>query len=170
MATKNICDVDLLTNITEDTKAIVEENGNLHRINIIDFYHPIGSIYMNVNEVDPAIFFGGTWEKIEDRFLLASGSAFPNGTTGGESQHTLSVNEMPAHGHDIRNVGGSGTNGLCGVGTATGVDGNNWAFVDAASDASNNASGVFGATNTGGGQPHNNMPPFVAVNVYVRVS
>ena len=37
--------------------------------------YPVGSIYMSVNDVDPSFLFSGTvWEKIEDTFLLGSGS------------------------------------------------------------------------------------------------
>jgi hypothetical protein len=36
MATKNICEVDLLSCMTENTNAIVEENGSLRRVNLND--------------------------------------------------------------------------------------------------------------------------------------
>lgn len=62
--------------------------------------YPIGSIYMSINDVDPATIFGGTWEKIADgTFLMASGNTHAVGTTGGEAEHTLSVDEMPSHNH-----------------------------------------------------------------------
>ena len=49
---------------------------------------------MSVNNTSPASLFGGTWEKIQDRFLLASGSSYSLGATGGEKEHnhTLSSN------------------------------------------------------------------------------
>ena len=42
---------------------------------ILDKMHPIGSIYMTMDANSPSVYLGGTWEKIEARFLLASSSA-----------------------------------------------------------------------------------------------
>lgn len=61
--------------------------------------HPVGSIYMNISEVNPNELFGGTWEKLEDKFLLAAGPTFSLGTSGGEINHTLTVAEIPSHTH-----------------------------------------------------------------------
>ena len=43
---------------------------------------------MSVNATNPAELFGGTWEQIKDRFLLAAGDAYAAGSTGGEATHT----------------------------------------------------------------------------------
>lgn len=52
--------------------------------NIIDIIYPVGSIYMSVNTTDPSSLFPNTtWEKIENRFLLSSGSSYNSGDTGG---------------------------------------------------------------------------------------
>ena len=58
--------------------------------------YPVGSIYMSVNSTDPSTLFGGSWERIQDRFLLASGSTYGAGTTGGSAKATL-----PAHTHTL---------------------------------------------------------------------
>lgn len=50
--------------------------------------YPIGSIYMSINNTNPGLVFGGTWERIQDTFLLAAGNTYQNGTTGGEASHT----------------------------------------------------------------------------------
>lgn len=50
--------------------------------------YPVGSVYISVLSVSPASLFGGTWEKIEGKFLLAAGSSFGLGTEGGSSAHT----------------------------------------------------------------------------------
>ncbi len=81
------------------------------------------------------------------RFVLGvtSGSGFEMGDTGGEAEHTLTVDEMPAHTHTVR------TNKLQ-------ADGN-------ASNPSGIVSGVQEtgpSGSTGGGDPHNNMPPYIA--------
>lgn len=55
---------------------------------LIDMVYPVGSIYMSVNAADPAALFGGTWERLKDRFLLAAGDTYTAGSTGGEATHT----------------------------------------------------------------------------------
>lgn len=70
-------------------------------------YYPVGSIYMSVNNINPANFFGGTWERLKSRFLLgADDSTYKLGGTGGSTthkhttgNHTLTVDEMPNHSH-----------------------------------------------------------------------
>lgn len=47
--------------------------------------YPVGSIYMSVNSTNPSTLFGGSWERIQDTFLLASGSTYGAGTTGGSA-------------------------------------------------------------------------------------
>lgn len=63
--------------------------------------YPVGSIYMSVNSTDPSTLFGGSWERIQDRFLLASGNSYGAGSTGGSADsvvvsHTHTQN---AHSH-----------------------------------------------------------------------
>ena len=59
--------------------------------------YPVGSLYMSVNSTDPTNFFGGTWEQIEDRFLLAAGSTYTAGTTGGSADAVI-----VSHNHNIQ--------------------------------------------------------------------
>ena len=135
--------------------------------------YPVGSIYLSVNDTDPATLFGGTWERIsQGRSLLGAGSNvanstdywgsyaagaenFPAGEMGGEVTHTLTVDEMPSHTHDER-LEWSNT-AAWGV-TGTGPDAH--AVVDQGS--------VTGAT--GGGKPHNNIPQSLVVFMWERVS
>lgn len=41
--------------------------------------YPIGSIYMSFNSTEPSILFGGTQERIKDRFILAAGDSYTAG-------------------------------------------------------------------------------------------
>lgn len=77
---------------------------------VFNVVYPVGSIYMSVNNVNPATLFGGTWEKIEGKFLLGASSGHSLGETGGAEKvnytpagsvgnHTLTAAEMPAHTH-----------------------------------------------------------------------
>lgn len=64
----------------------------------------------------PAALFGGTWERIEGRFIMGASSAYPVGTTGGSATHTQTVAEMPSHNH-------SGSTGSAGSHSHTGSSG-----------------------------------------------
>ena len=59
--------------------------------------YPIGSIYINTADINPSTFIGGTWQKIEDRFLVGAGEEFSIGDTGGKSEYI--ADDMPAHTH-----------------------------------------------------------------------
>ena len=54
---------------------------------------------MSVNGADPSTLFGGTWERIKDTFLLASGDVYAENTSGGSTTVTLTTNEIPSHSH-----------------------------------------------------------------------
>ena len=52
-------------------------------------FFPVGSIYMSVDSTSPASIFGGTWEQILGKFLLASDDVITDGTiTTAGSYHT----------------------------------------------------------------------------------
>ena len=61
---------------------------------MIDLLYPVGAIYMSMNDVNPSTLFGGTWEQIQDRFLLCSSSSKQ---TGGST--TISTSNLPSHKH-----------------------------------------------------------------------
>lgn len=62
--------------------------------------YPVGAIYMSMNATDPGTLFGGTWERINDKFLLGVGDTYKKaGAYGGEATHTLTAAEMPSHSH-----------------------------------------------------------------------
>lgn len=127
-------------------------------LDLIDVIYPVGSIYMSVNDVNPEILFGGEWERIQDRFLLASGTTYTNGATGGEATHTLTINEMPSHRHSRMTQ----PQGFAEQDTRKN---------DIISPASGSANTVTKYSDyTGGGQAHNNMPPYLVVNVWKRVN
>lgn len=124
----------------------------------INLVYPVGSIYMSVNDVSPSTLFGGSWEKIEDTFLLASGSTFALGQTGGEINHTLTIDEMPSHSHPQSLIGSDQEpNGAA----YNWVNSNNNRYLYSGNDL---------AISAGGDQPHNNMPPYLVVNIWKRIS
>lgn len=66
--------------------------------------YPIGAIYISISDVNPEVYFGGTWERIQDRFLLAAGDNYEAGSTGGKSGYKLRAN-IGALGNETRALG-----------------------------------------------------------------
>lgn len=56
--------------------------------------YPVGSIYIAVDETNPATLFGGTWSQITNRFLLGSGTRAA-GATGGSEETTIKRSDLP---------------------------------------------------------------------------
>ena len=121
-------------------------------------YFPIGYIYLSTVEIDASTLnerYGGTWEQIKDMFLLCCGDKYSAGSTGGESEHTLTVDELPSHSHGAN----MSANYCVNKGTANYI-------VDYVEGANNN----LYINDTGGDIAHNNMPPYLAVYAYQRIS
>lgn len=127
---------------------------------IIDIVYPVGSIYMSVNATDPSKLFSGTaWEKLEGRFLLGSSSTYANGATGGEATHTLTAVEMPTHRHSIYYPNAGGPYGDANISYPEGSGVNKtWQAEMCKTEIA------------GDGVAHNNMPPYLVVNMWKRIS
>ena len=91
-------DTEIKAMIAQETQDREEEIAEMER-NFLNYLYPVGSIYMTVSETSPAVLFGGTWEKIEGKFLLSSSSSHANGSTGGAETHKLKYEETPYHEH-----------------------------------------------------------------------
>lgn len=135
---------------------------------VIDMVYPVGAIYMSVNSANPGNLFGGKWEQIKDRFMLACGDTYAAGSTGGEAQHTLTVEEMPEHRHSSSSYQDGYPNDttskdkFC-TWVNNGPHGNN--------NSPNTAeSGPIRTSWVGGSQPHNNMPPYLTVYMWKRTA
>ena len=50
----------------------------------------------------PASFIGGTWERIEGKFIMGASDTYPAGSTGGSATHTQAQNEVAGHIHGQR--------------------------------------------------------------------
>lgn len=165
--------------------------------------YPIGSIYMNVNNVEPSTIFGGSWERMPSgRMLINSGDGFNLGQIGGEKEHRLTEDELASHSHDVNNINGNTTSTAKLVGKFSSSIRPNGDITDVpyrngfgivskeseygihAKDGGNSSPGrnyVIDASHnhtinlninmlpSGKNQPHNNMPPYIVVNMWKRI-
>ncbi len=124
---------------------------------LLDYLHPVGSIFQSTASTSPAKLFGGTWEQVKDVFLLAAGDSHAAGSTGGEETHTLTKAEIPDHAHTLKYTGQSVTEGVNAI-----------RLYQAASNQYNAYSG--GQSSDCGDKAHNNMPPYLAVYTWRRTA
>lgn len=125
---------------------------------------------MSTVATNPRTLLGfGTWEQIKDRFLLAAGSTYKAGATGGEATHKLTVSEIPRHRHRMR-IGWGDDNGKFNTLDAATGKGSSWG---SAGDFHYDGGKLFsadGKTLVDGDKAHNNMPPYLAVYVWKRTA
>lgn len=155
--------------------AYFEKNVFVGGKTLVDLIYPVGSVYISFNnKADPSMLFGGTWERIRNRFLWAATENGVMGETGGEESHKLTIKEMPSHkGHLSAGIDGHVPMGK----------GNYEGYLNKDVVASPYPGGGYRGWNVyagnemhpaseavGGGQPHNNMPPFIQVAMWKRIA
>lgn len=118
--------------------------------------YPVNSIYISYSHTSPAELFGGTWTRIESRFLWGCSSSETIGKTAGAKTHTLTVDEMPSHRHGAHNL------------NTTGYTTENLPFT--AGGSKKGYSGNLYTLYSGGGAAHNNMPPYIQVSIWRRTA
>lgn len=138
--------------------------------------YPVGAIYISAVSTSPASLFGGTWEQMKDRFLLGAGGSYSAGGTGGDASHihttgshTLTINEIPSHNHgqrygDVPWVDGKG------VGSSMGGNTTVYGTLTTLKQNMTQDTGGSGAHNHGNTGSASNMPPYLAVYMWKRVS
>ena len=113
---------------------------------------------MSFNSTEPSILFGGTQERIKDRFILAAGDSYAAGTTGGEETHKLTIDEMPKHRHSLDSLSYSTDP------SAIDTNGNGVGY------KKNPTYPIYASTYAGGDAAHNNMPPYLVAYMWYRTA
>ncbi len=145
---------------------VVELQNKSNETIIQKVWLPVGTLYYNQNDISEDIkrYFYGTWERAKGFFAVAvdeDDSDFVEGKTGGEKTHKLTVNEMPSHSHNIV----YSNNGKF---IQFGTGGNNYNLQWGSAGFNGGAETI--AASTGGGQAHNNLPPYKSFYAWIRVS
>ena len=141
------CDVRVAQGATTITNSNITDrkpaSPNVYSASILDLIYPVGAIAIGAK---PSI---GTWERIQGRFLWASNTAHPAGNTGGSETVSLGDNNMPysAIMDKQSNAGGWGAQFVT-------VPSGNYVMGAKGSDAT----------------PHENMPPYLSVDMWRRTA
>ena len=86
----------------QNTLSVGENEELLYNLKpLADLIYPIGSLYFTQDQsFNPNQQFGGSLERIENKFIYAVSASASAGQQGGSSTQTLSVSNMPSHSHN----------------------------------------------------------------------
>lgn len=140
--------------------------------------YPVGSIYMSVKSTSPATLFGGTWVRWGNgRVPVGVDTTQKEFNSvekiGGEKTHRLTEDEMPAHQHFADNNNGeeklTGNIGNMGF-SASSDEGASYCYtLDWGYRSSRTDTGIKTAA-AGGGDPHNNLQPYITCYMWKRTA
>lgn len=151
---------------------------------LLDTFYPVGSIFITTVSTNPSSYMGGTWVRFGNGQTLVGVNESDEDfntveKTGGEKQHVLTKDEMPRHNHEARDVNGRKAyfwawSGGPHPAPTLWIPGGNVA--GGAMPAGNNplmskqSWEGYTTTDTGGGNSHNNLQPYITVYMWKRTA
>ena len=133
------------------------------RVNYADLFNAISTTYGSATITDEDDGF--RLPNLKGRVPVGYDSAVvaynAMGKTGGESTHTLTVNEMPSHSHTTTSSSTVGMAKIDGYNTPAGLD-------TTSGEMNNKSVEPITIENTGGGAAHNNMQPYIIVSYLIK--
>lgn len=154
---------------------------------ILNTVYPVGSLYTSFNSTSPANIVGGTWVQIQNCFLMAAGSSYAIGTSGGSATHThtsaahthttaghtLTVNEMPSHKHGIYSGYGDTSNNTDAFRYQYWASNNqkfNTFLSESVGGGASHSHGDTGSTTPGNTGSSSSLPPYKTIYMWQRTA
>jgi microcystin-dependent protein len=159
---------------------------------LLNLVFPVGSIRMTVSAADESAFLGGTWTRWgTGRVPVGVDTSNTNFNTaektGGESAHTLSTAELPAHNHSFSGTVKVNSNGTHTHRASTGAykvgsgSGSSYYYMTNNGSTNSQATGSAGSHihsatvsgtigSTGSGSGHNNLQPYITCYFWRRTA
>ena len=156
------------TNDVNLIKKLVDENTKEIK-KIADKMYPVGSIYFSVNPENPTDLFGGKWVKwAAGRVPVGVDSSDVNFNdvekTGGQTEHTLSVEEIPSHDHKIPALSGT-TEGIELLSGRIETQTDSFESHSHKVTISESVTGKVGSN-----KAHNNLQPYITCYMWKRIA
>lgn len=141
----------------------------------------VGAVLFSFNDdFSPSALYGGSWERITDRFLIGAGGSYALGSTGGAAEVALTSANNGSHTHNVHAyVNGSGAvfdqsfESTAYNETYLKYDTEGAGIVWTPGETQNNVLLTFlagGAQPSGSGAPFSILPPYLAVYWWRRVA
>lgn len=123
--------------------------------------HPVGSIYQTISPENPSVTFGGgTWERIEGRFIMGASDTYPAGSTGGSNTVPINKDNLSKTTIDVY--------GIYKI-TETGNKIDTLTYANQGA-TSGEWSKIAETSELGSGIPLNILPPYYSVYIWRRVA
>ena len=128
-----------------------------------------------MNDVSPGSFIGGTWTQIGGRTLVGAGTVtdennlsqtFTLGAAKGELKHKLTVTELAKHRHVVESRNDGNPDGW----SDKSSEANRQYWNTGDNSFSQQYNKIPSTADTGGDGYHNNLQPYLVVNMWKRVS
>lgn len=147
-------------NKPDKSTAINADNLNFNFNEVLNLIYPVGSIMIKEDEIDYSSYLGFEWEKVFAGVTLVGLDTTQTefnaiGKTGGEKEHTLTLEEMPSHYHEL----GYDTGALLSAGSERGNAGSGTTYGQG-----------WNTKSIGGSQSHNNLQPYQVVAFWKRIA
>lgn len=137
---------------------------------VVERDHPVGSLYISNDPTSPASLFGGTWEQIKDRFILAAGDTYAAGSTGGSPTHTHDVSGNAAIGVMRNTTAYDSSGAILSTEFPSNLYGHTHEY-DSIFDRSNAFYSTMSCIKTkGNANEQSNIPPYIAAYVWKRIA
>jgi len=165
--------------VSENNQVTWDEVVNKPDVVVWDELYPINSVYISFSNNPPS---RGTWALIASgTFLVSAGGGLSPDDTGGEATHVLTAAELPAHNHSVSvaiESDGAHThtvNDSYVSSAGSGIEsGGEYSQASLTKTTTSDGAHIHTATvtegNIGSGAAHNNMPPYIAVNMWRRTA
>ena len=149
-----------------DRLTALESGENIENIMLANY--PVGSIYFSIDSENPSNKFGGTWEAWGAGRVPVGVDAGDTDfatveKTGGESTVTLTESQIPSHRHGF-------TDGAKAIVYDTPVLATTGNDFQAFRAPTSGTLGVTGTSDTGGGDSHNNLQPYITCYMWKRTA
>lgn len=140
--------------------------------------HPVGSYYFSADPTNPSQIFGGVWQRIKDRFILAAGDNYNAGDIGGAAEVALTQGQLPKTYGLIADMvlqaeTGIGVGGIVSRGYSIGTASKVATSAGSTTHTHTEGVGMYSdraEINFGNNEAHNNMPPYIVAYCWQRIA
>lgn len=127
-------------------------------------------IWASNDPTSPASFIGGTWERIEGKFIMGASDTYPAGSTGGSATHAQTKEELYPHSHRLMQSGKNAKMNTASMGRNGTITSDRDEYVAFGDSVQLFSSYSFTIETVGDGQPMNILNPYYSVYIWRRVA